>query len=228
MSRFSSVTRQCCLATMDSLMAHPIAAQFYELEDVSAVPKEFDLKKQSTGLKQARDKLASNKYNTISQWEKDVRQIFTIFEKVNSNNEFFAILAVEMERLFRKHEEQHLRNKIPKWTNAVVKFDKKLDEVFDIPPPIVIAHTPISKKDGSNEKPFSEDEMNSFVKFSKYLTSEEDNRAIISIIRGHQPDFKFDPKNAVIDVSDLTHETMLALRKFFSERLARMNMQYPH
>jgi hypothetical protein len=227
-SRINPITKQCCLDIIDSLISHPISAAFLDSPDVSEIPKDFDTKKQSTSLLAAKEKLLNNKYMTFSQWEKDMKQIFILFEKINSDNEVFTILTNEMEHLFAKYEEKFLRNKVPKWINVVLKFDKKLDESFNTPPPIIIAHTPMDKNDPSLEKPFSEDEMNNFVKFSKYLTSEEDNRAIISIIKGHQPDIKFNEKHSVIDVSDLTHDTMFALRKFFTARLARMNIVYPH
>ena len=209
-------------------MVHPIANAFLDAQESGDLPKEFDSKKQSTGLKQVREKLASNRYATISQWEKDVRQVFLLVEKINSDNDFYGILAREMEHLFKKYEDYHLRTKTPKWAYAIVKLDKKLDSILQFPPPIVIANTPIDPNVVSIEKPFSEDEMNSFVKYSQFLNSEEDNRAILSIIRRYQPELEIKEKNALVDVSDLSRETMLALRKFFTERLASMNMQYPH
>ena len=192
------------------------------------LPKDFDPKKHSTSLRQVREKLASNKYATTSQWERDVRQVFTLVEKINSDNEFYTILAREMEKLFKKYEDYHLRTKTPKWAGAIMKFDKKLDSILNFPPPVVIANTPLDPDIVSIEKPFSEDEMNSFVKYSHFLNSEEDNRAMFSIIHGHQPELDIKDRQNFIDVSDLKQETMLSLRKFFTERLASMNIQYPH
>ena len=228
MTKFSPISRQCCLDTMDALMAHPIAIAFFDAMESGDLPKDFDPKKQSSGLKQVQEKLAANKYATISQWEKDVRQVFSLIEKMNPENEFYNILGREMEKIFKKEEEHHMRAKTPKWAAAIVKLDKKIDAILNIPPPVVIANTPIDPQLISIEKPFSEDEMNSFVKYSKFLNSEEDNRAILSIIRRHQPDLPIPGKNAVVDVSDLSVESMLSLRKFFTERLASMNIQYPH
>lgn len=228
MTRFSPLSRQCCLDAMDSLMHHPISKQFIEVGNVSSLEKEYDFKKQCMGLKYARDKLANNKYTTISQWEKDVNTVFTIVKKLHPNNEFYRIVAEEMEALFKKYVDIHLRCRTSKWTSAVVHFDKKIDEILNFPPSIVIAHAPFDKnKELGADKPFSEEELNTFVRFSQYFKSEEDVRAITSIIKSYQPNYLVAKDKATIDVSDLTNETLQALRRFFVERLARMNIQYP-
>ncbi|EAX88845.1 hypothetical protein TVAG_048990 [Trichomonas vaginalis G3] len=229
MTRFSPLARQCCLDAMDSLMHHPISQQFIELGNCTQLEKEYDFKKQSLGLKYARDRLAMNKYTTISQWEKDVNTIFVLVKKLHPNNQFYRIVAEEMEALFKKYVEIHLRCRTSKWTAAVVHYDKKIEEILNFPPSLVIAHAPLDKtKDAYADKPISEEELNTFVRFSQYFKNEEDTKAIASIINLYQPNYQIPKDKAVIDVSDLTNETLQSLRHFFIERLARMNIQYPH
>lgn len=228
MTRFSAFLRQSCIEVMDTIMKHPIAKNFYEIEVEDIPGHENEPKKYYFGLKDVIERFNNNKYNTLNQWERDVNQVWTNAERANPHNSLYTLMAGEMERLFKKEVSYNCKSKIAKWATTIARLDRQLEDLFSNPPPIVSAFSkPVASTDVFPSKTFSEEEIKTFVRVSKYANSEADYRALYAVIKRYQPDFEIAKSPAEIDVSDLNQETMVALRNFVVERLAHMNIRYP-
>lgn len=76
-------------------------------------------------------------------------------------------------------------------------------------------------------KPFSEEELNVFIRMSLYLKNPCDSRKMARIVQYFQPDCKIQSANSEIDVNDLNVNTLYALRDYVTYRLGEMNLEYP-
>lgn len=222
-SKFSSEFRQMCTDVMDALMSHPIAKPF--LNDDNAEDSTDASKKGELSFSKIKNKLMSSEYSKVKQWETDMNMFFDQIR--NSDiSPHCSIVADELSMIFKKKMPSQSKQKDKSWAGSVAKIFKTIDSLS--PPPLIIAYTPSSvMNEKFQNKPLNEEDIKTFVRISKYFTSEEDLRAISSLLKSKEPQIPIDKENVEIDISDISDDTFVALRLFFAERLAQMNIKYP-
>ena len=109
-----------------------------------------------------------------------------------------------------------------------VMSETKLDELLDNPPDPVTKFATISEKPDPNEvKPFTDEEMDHFIRCSMLLSNQKDANKMRLIIRVHDPRFTEGEDANEIDVGQLSVQTLHALRDYVMQRLNDLGITPP-
>ena len=74
---------------------------------------------------------------------------------------------------------------------------------------------------------FTDEEMDSFIKASMLLTSKQDEKKMLHIIRLYDPRFNGPDQDKQIDVGQLSIPALHTLRDYVNQRLADLNIPIP-
>jgi hypothetical protein len=192
------------------------------------VPNYLQVIKHPVDLNLILKRLQNNEYAGISHWDKDMSFIWSNAEKFYQKDSLMAILANQLRRHYDKQYQRVKVLRLAKWSRVVIGFKARLEALFDQIPPVIGALATFSDKTGQTSlKPFSEEELNIFIRMSLYLQNPVDAKKMAQIIRHCQPELEFGQGENEIDVNDLAIETLYTLRDFVTYRLAEMNIAYP-
>lgn len=227
MSKLPERTRLICIDIMDKLMKLPCAKVFLDPVDTESEDYRnyLNVVKHPMDLTQIYKRLTGNEYTGITQWDKDMNLIWNNAEKFYTKSSMMAILSGELRRQYEKEYQRIKLLRLAKWSRVVFGFKAKLEALFENIPPVVGAMGEFS--DGDTTKPFSEEELNTFIRMCLYIQNTQDSQKMAQIIHYYQPDFKMEKGTFEIDVNDLSVPTLHALRDFVTFRLAEMNILYP-
>ena len=221
MSRLPPKMKLLCISIMDDLMKRPCAAAFLDNVDNSNV-------KHPINLNLIYQKLQNNEYSTVSQWDKDMNLIWNNAEKVAGKTHYLFALANELHKKYDKLYQRIKILRLAKWSRVVFSYRTKLENIFESIPPVLGALSQLPERSHDTQlKPFSEEELNLFIRMSAYLTNPIDSKKMAKIVQHYQPDIPIPAGSVELDVNDLQPQTLYALRDFATFRLAEMNIAYP-
>ena len=230
-AKLSPKTQQICLEIMEIIMRKPSAAVFLTPVDPEKdnVPDYYQVIKHPIDLGTIQKRLKNGEYSNKSQWDKDMNLIWSNAEKYYKKGSLISILANELHRVYEKECEKLRLLRVAKWSRVIVELNQKLDRLYEQPPAVVNALLQLQgRKNEEKLKPFSEEELNTLIHMSQYLSNPHDSLKMYRIIKYFQPDADVDGKTITkLDVNDLELKTLYALRDYITFRLAEMNMQYP-
>ncbi|OHT13122.1 Bromodomain containing protein [Tritrichomonas foetus] len=230
MSKISKRIRVICIDIMDKLMKLPCAKVFLDPVDPvkDNVPTYLQVIKHPIHLRLINKRLLNNEYSGISHWDKDMNLVWNNAEKFYQKTSYIGILANELHKHYDKEYQRIKLQRLAKWSRAVFGFKSQLEKLFDTIPPVVGALAQFPEKSSTEKlKPFSEEELNIFIRMSLYLRNSHDSKKMAQIVQHFQPDIVFSSLDNEIDVNDLEITTLYALRDYVTYRLAEMNLVYP-
>jgi hypothetical protein len=139
-----------------------------------------------------------------------------------------AILANELRRHYEKEYQRVKILRLAKWSRVLFSFRTRFEALFDVIPPMIGAMAQCPERNGgAGLKPFSEEELNIFIRMSLYLQNPNDSKKMAQIVQHFQPETEIPNEDFEIDVNDLQVQTLYALRDFVGFRMAEMNIAYP-
>jgi hypothetical protein len=229
MSRLAKRTRLTCIEIMDDLMRLPCAKVFLHAVDPvrDDVPTYLQVIKHPVDLGLVLKRLQNNEYQGISAWDKDMGYIWQNAEKFYQKGHLMSILANELHRHYDKEYQRVKVLRLAKWSRVVIGFRARLEALFEQIPPVIGALAAFSDKTGQALKPFSEEELNIFIRMSLYLQNPVDAKKMAQIVQHCQPELEVTGQAVELDVNDLSVQTLYCLRDFVTFRLAEMNVAYP-
>jgi hypothetical protein len=219
-------TRDACIEIMDRGMKRPCAALFREPvnPDRDGAPNYYSVIKRPTDLGTIRRRLVDDEYQNIGAWSREMNLIWGNAEKFHGRGSLLTSLALEIRRTFEKEYEKLKVLSIEKWVETVSELKDRLDS----PPDLVSDFATISERpDPNQEKPFTEEEKDQFIRASMWLSSKQDGRRMLHMIRCYEPHFGGAGGSRQIDVGGLSASTLHALRVFVCQRLSEMGLRYP-
>lgn len=220
--------RTACLEVMDELMKRPCADPFLEPVSASDAPSYHTIVKKPADLGTIRKKLAADEYQSIAAWSREMSLIWGNTEKFHGRDSPLTLMANEIKRQFDKHYKKVKRHSMQKWAQYVSRMKDKMDDLLDNPPDRVTKFATISEKsDPNQQKPFTDDEMDHFIRCTMLLSSPLDGKKMMHIIRVHEPQFQGTAEDTEVDVSSLSVQTLYALREFVNQRLNDLNITPP-
>lgn len=230
MSRMTKKIRAICIDIMDKLMKLPCAKVFLDPVDPvkDNVPNYLQVIKHPIDLNTINKRLINGEYPGVSQWDKDMNFVWNNAEKYYQKSSYIGILANQLHIHYDKEYMRIKITRIAKWTRVVFDFKTRLEHLFEKIPPFVGAIGMFPDRNEKDKlKPFSEEELNVFIRMSLYLENPCDSRKMAQIVQYFQPDCKIESAKSEIDVNDLNVNTLYALRDYVTYRLAEMNLEYP-
>ena len=227
MAKLPERTRTICIEIMDKLMKLPCAKIFLEPFDAEHenAPNYYNVVKHPIDLNQIYKRLVNNEYAGISQWDKDMNFIWNNAEKFFTKTSMMGALASELHRHYEKEYQRVKILRLAKWSRVVFGFKTKLETLFESVPPVIGALAQLSNDGPLN--PFSEEELNQFIRMTLYLQNTQDSKRMAQIVQHYQPGCPITKGTVEIDVNDMDVQTLHALRDFVTFRLAEMNIAYP-
>lgn len=217
--------REQCIEIMSNLMKHPCSKVFLQPADQ---PKSSKSGKRSIDLVTIKGLLESGSYQSTNAWQRDMSLIWTSVEKMYVKDSCWYILAHEIKRKFEKEYKRLCSHSMHAWTQRVSKLKDRLDSLLDEPPDPLTKYAVISEKTDSNQtKPLTEEEIDQFIKGSMLLSSAEDAKKMLRIIKQHEPRFQGQDENEEIDVGSLAANTLIALKNYVAKRLEELNVPFP-
>lgn len=220
--------RESCLEVMDSVMKHPCACPFLHPVSEKDAPDYYTIVKKPMDLGTIRQRLVDDEYTSVAAWARDMGLIWANAEKFNGKDSPVWITAYEMRRHFEKEYKRLRTTTIQKWAQVVSDLKDQLDELLDNPPDPVTKFATISEKPDPNEvKPFTDEEMDHFIRCTRLLSSEKDATKMRHIIRVHDPRFVDGEDPGEIDVGQLSVQTLHALRDYVMQRINDLGLTPP-
>ena len=212
--------RESCLEIMDTVMKRPCASPFLRPVSKDDAPGYDKVVKKPIDLGTIRQRLVDDEYPSVAAWSKDMSLIWQNAEKFNGKDSHVCITAFEVKKNFEKEYRKLKNATIQKWAQVVSELKDKLDELLDNPPDPVTKFATISEKPDPNEvKPFTDEEMDHFIRCSMLLSNQKDANKMRHIIRVHDPRFTEGEDANEIDVGQLSVQTLHALRDYVMQRL---------
>jgi hypothetical protein len=80
--------------------------------------------------------------------------------------------------------------------------------------------------DPDQPKPFTDDELDQFIRASQLLTNKQDAKRMFHSIRDHEPLFQEPPEDEYVDVSVRPVQTMHRLKEYVTQRLVELDVSY--
>ena len=214
-------TRDACIEIMTNVMKKPCAIPFLEPVRPEDAPEYRTVVKKPIDLGTIKKKLMDDEYPSVAAWGREMGLIWANAEKFNGRESFLNIAALEMKRHFEKEYRKLKTLNLQKWAQTVSELKDELDELLDSPPDPVTKFATISEKPDPNQlKPFTDKEMDDFMRSSMLLSSKQDAKKMLHIIRVHDPTFRGPDEAMQIDVGQLTVGALHALRDYVNQRLA--------
>ena len=197
----------------------PIAIYFRQLPE--GIEDYYEIIKKPISFEQIVDKINSNKYHTIQEWLDDIAQIWKNCLDYNGPTHYLTLVAKDLERVFNKESRIVTCLTTEGFCKETHRLQAKIAKYLQNPP---IKGVPVVKK-VSRRLP-SEKELTSLVIALDLVNTDSDIDTVKSIINARQPELLKGGKNT-IDVSRLTHETVLELQRVITNALMRQGLQYP-
>lgn len=222
--------KESCLQIMDKVMKRPCAALFLEPVDPErdGAPNYYNVVKRPVDLGTIRKRLENDEYSNIGAWNRDMNLIWGNAEKFNGKDSIPCLLAKEIQRAYEKEFKQIKALDLHKWAQEVSNLKDHLDNLLDSPPDPVTKFATISEKPDPNQlKPFTDEEMDIFIRSSMMLTSKQDGKKMLHIIRLHDPGFTGPDQNGFVNVGQLSVTILHLLRDYINQRLSDLNLTPP-
>lgn len=222
--------RETCLEIMRNVMKRPCASLFLEPvnPDRDGAPNYYAVVKKPVDLGSIFKKLESDEYNSVAAWNRDMNLVWGNAEKFNGRESFLGLIALEIKRNYDREYKKIKTLTIQKWTQTVSDLKDQLDDLLDTPPDLMTKYATISEKPDPNQmKPLSDDELDQFIKASMLLSSKQDAKKMLHIIRLCEPQFSGPGDDNRVDVSSLQLPTLHALKEYTFQRLQDLNIAIP-
>ena len=222
--------RETCLEIMDNVMRRPCAALFLEPVDPDrdGAPNYYSVVKKPVDLGTIRKKLQNDEYQSVAAWNREMSLVWGNAEKFNGKESYLSMIALEIKKNFEKEFRKIKTLTLQKWSQTVSDLKDSLDNLLDTPPEPVTKFATISEKPDPNQlKAFTDEEMDSFIKASMLLTSKQDEKKMLHIIRLYDPRFNGPDQDKQIDVGQLSIPALHTLRDYVNQRLADLNIPIP-
>lgn len=97
-------------------------------------PNYFDVIKEPMALNKVLYKLQTNKYETVSDWERDINLIWSNAEEYNGEDTLFTYMAKEASLWFTKKMKTFPANQEEEWTEKIQKTTRKFINIISHPP----------------------------------------------------------------------------------------------
>lgn len=222
--------KEACLEIMDKVMKRPCAALFLEPVDPDrdGAPNYYMVVKKPVDLGTIRRRLENDEYQSVAAWNREMNLIWGNAEKFNGRESFLCTIAMEIRRNFEKEFRKIKTLNLQKWAQTVSELKDCLDNLLDSPPEPVTKFATISEKPDPNQlKPFSDEEMDLFIRSTMLITSKQDAKKMLHIIRLYEPRFNGPDQDKQIDVGQLSVPTLHNLREYVNHRLTDLNIPLP-
>jgi hypothetical protein len=196
--------------------------------DRDGAPNYFSIVKRPVDLGTIRRRLLDDEYPSVAAWSRDMALIWTNAEKFNGRDSILCSTAMEIRRNFEKEYKKLKTLNIQKWAETVGELKDKLDALLDSPPEPVATFATISEKPDPNQlKPFTEEEKDQFIRATMKLSSKQDAKKMVHIIRYSDPHFVGPTERMQIDIGALSVPTLHALKDYVMQRFMELKMAYP-
>ena len=221
------------LEIMNNLMNHPCSSTFCD----SKLPKTRKNDKSeptilnNLSLSVIKQKLMENKYTRVQQWFDDIEQLWTEIEIQPGVNQIILNLVAESRKFFIKERRGIDMLSPQNWPDELGRIKTRISLFMSLPPP-KIKHEAMKLSNSLIPKPeipvIDEGELHAFVAASEMMESEEENAEINRILMEMQPETNIPENSSVrIDVSQLSVQTIQALKTYMKARLEERGLQYP-
>jgi hypothetical protein len=200
----SPAMRDTCLEIMDRLMKRPCARLFLEPvnPDRDGAPNYFTIVKHPVDLGTIRRRLAEDEYTSVAAWSRDMSLIWGNAEKFNGRDSILCSTAMQFRRTFEKEYRKLKTLSIQKWAQTVSELKDQLDDLFDSPPEPVANFATISEKPDPNQlKLFTEEEKDQFSRATMKVSSKQDAKKMVHIIRYSELHFFGPTENMQINIA---------------------------
>lgn len=117
-----------CFSILDELEKHPISKMFAEPVDpiIDEAPNYFDIVKSPMDFSTVRNKLNSEKYQTIQDFKNDVQLIFSNAALYNGKSSPVGVVAAELSQQFKELSKSLTDNPDSCWYNKLIQLKRSL------------------------------------------------------------------------------------------------------
>ena len=221
------------LAIMNNLMTRPCSSVFNEktLPKLRKHSKSDSSTLEELCLSTIKQKLIENKYPRIQQWFDDIEQLWTEIEIQPGVDQIILDLVSESRKYFIKERRSIDMLSSQNWPDEFGRIKTKISIFMSVPPP-KIKQEAMKLSNSLIPKPeipiIDENELHAFVTASEMMETDEENAEINRILNEMQPETNI-PENtsARIDVSQLSVQTIQALKTYMKARLEERGLKYP-
>lgn len=224
------IVRETCLDIMKNVMKRPCASLFLEPvnPDRDGAPNYYAVVKKPVDLGSIYKKLENDEYTSVAAWNRDMSLVWGNAEKFNGRESFIGLIAFEIKRNYDREYRKIRILTMQKWIQTVSDLKDQLDDLLDSPPDTITKYATISERPDPNQaKPFTDDDIDQLIRSSMYLSSKQDAKKMLHIIRLCEPHYPGPDEKNRIDVSSLSSSTLHTLKDYVFQRLQDLGIQIP-
>ena len=215
----------CIKITKSLINEHPASSVFSNPVDESYIDY-YKIISNPQDLGTILKRLNNNEYKSVSKWEEDINTVWSNAEKYNGKNSFVNFLAIHLAQEFKHYKKKLDIMNIEKWSEYVYGLKKEFDITIEQCPDS-LQH--IIPKETKNLLPdFTAREMSNFMKASEMVTGKDDIEEVLQIIAKNEPKIKLDDKQNIIEVNNLSSNTLHKIRDYYKLQLIKSGKFYPN
>lgn len=224
----SEPRRLACVRITESLMKHPCASLFLRPVDPEKdkASEYFQIIKTPQDLSSIMKKLRDKQYPNIETFERDLVLIWYNAEKYNGRGSLPYILASSLEKYYQKLKKQHFIFNYRTWEQRAKNLTQKLDYLLYIAPSIAKPHFPVANPK-KIQLLFREIDYLPLSKALQKLKGPQDTHAFVSIFRKMEKQVPIYEDPLIVDLRQLSQDTLVELRNYAKQRMKDLNLKYP-
>jgi hypothetical protein len=221
--RLTAEQERLCIDITRRLRKCPAAVPFNEPVDPKKqnLPNYFKKIKNPQDLGTILQRLEAGEYTSVTNWECDIATVWSNAETFNGKDSVISAMAQHMAGRF-----QHLKrgldsHSLTGWTKRLYSLREKADGLLGKCPPSLCSIIPRSLDAAAPPivAPFTAREMSDFIlKTAEIVRDSKDIEAIVSILRRNDPPINVDEQNLIIDVDQLSSQTLYEIRSYYERK----------
>ena len=223
--------KKLCLDITKKLRNHPCASIFNEpVNNKDPTLRDYFKKiRNPQDLGSIYDRLLSDEYTSVTQWENDINTVWSNAETYNGANSTVGWIANYLSSVFQKLKAPLDMHNTTNWTRQVYSLTDKLDHYFIDCPDLLQDAIPQNFNQAEEYilPSFSSKDISAFIKASEILNSPQDTAAICKILSKYAPKTNLSKDNIIVDVNNLSKVALHALRDYFKKKLVELRIPYP-
>jgi hypothetical protein len=224
--------QRLCLEITRRLRQSPAASVFNEPVDPKKqnLPNYFKKIRNPQDLGTIYQRLQAGEYTSVTQWERDINTVWSNAETFNGKDSFIGRIAQHMAWRF-----QHLKKpldaySVAGWTKHIYSLREKCDGLLAHCPPSLRGIIPHSLDNAMPiVAPFSCREMHAYIlRTCERLTDPRDIEQVVAILRKNDQLIQVDDEFLVVDVNNLSLQTLCDIRSYWDRKQLSELVGGPH
>ncbi|KAH0790298.1 Bromodomain containing protein [Histomonas meleagridis] len=220
--------KNACIKITNQLLSHP-GSEIFSKPVESNLPNYYKIIDNPQDLGTILQRLQSDEYKSISEWEDAINTVWSNAKKFNGKNSYINFIAEYLSHKFQSYKKLVEILNLNDWIIYLYELKDEFDKLLENCPPSLKTIIPKALEGEIPLLPdFTSKDMNNLIAASQIVNDPIDVENVEDIIRKNDPSFNVSEKVLVVDVNNLSIKTLHEIRAYYQMKMVKLGMSYPN